>query len=188
MEYVLAEKKALRKVIISKRDALSDRERQEASARICSELEKNELFADAEKILLFASFGSEIPTDNIFVLCKRLGKTVFYPKVNGKEMIFYRVDSLSDLTGGFRGIREPAADAGEFIPSENCSKDLMIMPGTAFDREGSRLGYGGGFYDRYLAKLPEMKEKTIAIGYKMQETEHIPADEHDIKPGKIILV
>ncbi len=188
MDSVLADKKALRKEIISKRDALSDMERQEASVRICSELEKNELFADAENILLFASFGSEIPTDNIFELCKRLGKTVFYPKVNGKDMVFYRVDSLSDLTEGFRGIREPAADAVKFILSEKCSKDLMIMPGAAFDREGSRLGYGGGFYDRYLAKLPEMKEKTIAIGYKMQETEHIPADENDIKPGKIILV
>ena len=146
------------------------------------------MFADAQNILLFSSYGSEIPTDEIFDLCKRLGKTVYFPKVTGKDMRFFRVNDLSELSEGFHGIKEPAGDTGEYIPAEKCINDLMIMPGTAFDREGYRLGYGGGFYDRFLAKTPELINKTIAIGYKMQETEHIPADEHDIKPGKIILV
>ena len=64
----------------------------------------------------------------------------------------------------------------------------MIMPGVAFDKEGNRLGYGGGFYDRFLAKWPDLVLRSVGIGHKMQETVHIPTESNDIKPEMILLV
>ena len=188
MNTYTVDKKSLRKEYISKRDVLHASDREKASEMILKELEKERLFNGAKNILLFASFGSELPTDNIFKLCKKLGKSVYYPKVVEKDIIFYKVEYLSELSSGFHGIREPSGETEKYIFSDESGMDLIIMPGVAFDNEGYRLGYGGGFYDRFLAKMPVFIQNSIAIGYKMQETEHIPADEHDVKPGKIILV
>ena len=181
------EKKMLRRELIEKRDLLSDDARAEAAKNIVSAVSSLDIFKDSSRILLFASYGSEIPTDGIFALCKEQGKRVYYPKVCGKEMHFYRTDALSELKEGFHGIREPEGDSEEYEYYDGAG-DLMIMPGVAFDKEGNRLGYGGGFYDRFLAKWPDLVLRSVAIGYKMQETVHIPTESNDIKPEMILLV
>lgn len=187
MACLLPEKKMLRRELMGKRDRLSENERAKAAKSIESAISSLEVFNKTSRILLYASYGSELPTDGIFDLCAGLGKRVYYPKVRGKEMQFYRIDSLSELKEGFHGIREPIGDSEEYT-YDNDENDLMIMPGVAFDKEGNRLGYGGGYYDRFLAKWPALINKSVAIGYKMQETVHIPTESNDIKPGMILLV
>ena len=187
MACLLPEKKTLRREFMGKRDLLSDDERAGAAKNIERALSGLDAFTDSSRVLLYASYGSELPTDGIFDLCAGLGKRVYYPKVRGKEMQFYRIDSLSELKEGFHGIREPIGDSEEDT-YDNGENDLMIMPGVAFDKEGNRLGYGGGYYDRFLAKWPALAKKSVAIGYKMQETVHIPTESNDIKPGMILLV
>ncbi len=186
MDTVLQEKKNLRKKMIAERNGIPEADRSIAEERLVSEITDLELFRSSENILLFASYGSEISTDGLIDKCLLLGKKVFLPKVEGKEITFYRVYDPDELDNcGYKGIREPAGDSVIF--SGEYSKSLLIMPGVAFDEEGYRLGYGGGFYDRFLSGKDELVLRSIAIGFKVQEVSALPHDELDIKPGRVML-
>ncbi len=181
-------KKNLRKEIILKRDRLSDDVRKSAERDFVSAIKYDTLYRSSENILLYASYGSELVTDGLINDAITCGKKVFLPKVEEKQLSFYTIKTLEDLSGnGYKGIREPAGDSGRYEYSDNIDKTCLIMPGVCFDRSGNRLGYGGGFYDRFLADKPLLLKRSIAVGYKMQETDHIPAQEYDLKPGKIML-
>lgn len=106
-----------------------------------------------------------------------------------REMEFYRISSLSELQPGYRGIPEPS-ERGERYVYDAGEKEhvLMLMPGVAFDPYRSRLGYGGGFYDRYLADKEELQLRTIGVGFWCQMAERLPAEERDIKPCQVICV
>ncbi len=186
MDTVLQEKKNLRKKMTAERDSISEEERNCAEKSLISEITDLELFRSSENILLFASYGSEIRTDGLIEKCLYLGKKVFLPKVERKEISFYRIYDLNELDNcGYMGIREPVGDSVIFSGEYN--KSLLIMPGVAFDAEGHRLGYGGGFYDRFLSGKDELILRSVAIGFKMQEVSALPHDELDIKPGRIML-
>lgn len=189
------DKKTIRKQVLSLRDSLSENERQKGNILVSEKILGHQWYYGAEYLLLFANYGSEIDTSMIFEDALSKGKKVYFPKVTGTDMIFYRVNSVQDLIEGYKGIREPRGNTAVY-PGENlelepqkaelwiCDKTLMIMPGVAFDRKRQRIGYGGGFYDRYLADKQWMH--TIAIGYKCQMLEEIPAEERDIRPGQVI--
>ena len=161
---------------------------------------EREEYQAAENILVYASMRSEVMTDDIILDALANGKKVFCPKVTDKEsgkMEFVRIMTLEDLKEGYFGIREPEINEESEIAREGnlengqdssvVSADyaLVIMPGAAFDRENNRIGYGGGFYDRYLKENPE--NKTIALAFECQITdEKIPADEFDMKPEVLL--
>lgn len=188
----LLSKKELRKEILARRDALSVEERQEKSARISKQVIEQIGFQNATKVLLFSSFKSEVDAEAIFREAKRHNKDVYYPKVIGKEMEFYQVDTENDLIEGYRGIREPESDPNKkFVPNVE-DMIFVLMPGAAFDGEGNRIGYGGGYYDKYLQRLEEeLPSKNIckvAVAYECQMVENgsIENEIHDIKPDYII--
>ncbi len=188
---IAALKKTVRKQILSLRDSLSENERKRGDVLVTEKILGHQWYYGAEYLLLFASYGSEIDTFLILEDSLIKGKKVYFPKIVGKEMHFYRINSPQDLKEGFKGILEPSGNTECFIPefrdpklSDIENKTLMIMPGVAFDRNRRRIGYGGGFYDRYLSDKPWIH--TIAIGYKCQMLEEIPTDETDIRPGQII--
>ena len=136
-------------------------------------------------MLLFASFGSEISTDLLLEDALKSGKKVYLPKVADKNITFYQIYGPDDLTDGFRGIREPIGETSVYPASEQLEdRTLMIMPGVVFDHNRNRIGYGGGYYDRYLQDKEWMR--TIAIGYQCQMVEQLPAKEWDIRPGQVI--
>ena len=181
-------KKTLRKDKIRERNALPDEWRLLAEAAFLSAFKNFALFKDSKVILLYASFGSELKTDGIIKYALHLGKNVFLPKVMGEDMEFYRIRSFDELSGtGYKGIREPAGNTEKYIYPENIDKTCIIIPGVCFDKEGNRLGYGGGFYDRFLADKPLLLQRSVAVGYQMQETEHIETSEYDLKPSRIML-
>ncbi len=96
-------------------------------------------------------------------------------------MLFYQITSMDDLTRGKYGILEPSARL-EHAPAYD---SLFIMPGVVFDKNRNRIGYGGGFYDRYLAKLDE-KPMVVALGYDNQVEASLSPDPFDIKPDYIL--
>lgn len=183
-----AEKKAVRKEILALRDALSVAERQRGNLLVTEKIAGHQWYYGAEYLLLFAGYGSEIDLSFLAEDALKKGKKVYFPKVKGKEMNFYRVTDLAELEKGYKGIFEPKGDTGIFPGEEGqtslVDKTLMIMPGVAFDRQRRRIGYGGGYYDRYLADKPWLR--TIAAGYRCQLLLEIPSDEQDIRPGQII--
>lgn len=104
-------------------------------------------------------------------------------------MEFFRIDSLNQLRKGYKGILEPSGASEKYVCTpERAERTLMLMPGAAFDCFRNRLGYGGGFYDRYLADREVLQQRTIAVGFKCQMVEEIPEESTDIRPCQIICV
>lgn len=182
---ISGEKKEIRKQVLALRDSLSDDERQRGNILVTEKILGHQWYYGAEYLLLFANYRSEIDTSMILEDALQKGKKVFLPKVEDNNMVFYRIWSPEDLRKGYKGIPEPAGDTDYYSGGETLAeKTLMIMPGAAFDVKRRRIGYGGGFYDRYLQDKPWMR--TIAIGYKCQMLEEIPTEDTDIRPGQVI--
>ncbi|WP_034452393.1 5-formyltetrahydrofolate cyclo-ligase [Butyrivibrio sp. AE2032] len=190
------DKKHIRKASLAKRDALTREQIEEKSRQIFEKLMELNEYRDAENILVYASMRSEVLTDDIILDALANGKKVFCPKVTDKPngiMEFVRIMSLEELKEGYFGISEPeltddseiAGRAG-FEEGTGCSdKTLVIMPGAAFDRQCNRIGYGGGFYDRYLKRHPEFQ--TVALSFECQILDElIPVDEFDVKPTALL--
>lgn len=138
------------------------------------------LFKEARQILCYLSTEYEADTSQIIRAAFSAGKQVAAPKVLSKtKMEFFRLDSPDALVKGAYGIREPASEI-----LADASPSLVLMPGVAFDRQNRRIGYGGGYYDRYLKAHPE--HRTIALAFSMQVVPVLPAEPHDIRPEYLI--
>lgn len=186
-------KREIRKAVLNSRDNLSKQEREKASLLLTERILGHQWFYRAEQILCFVSYGSEISTRGILEEALKAGKKVYVPKVlSGKkhpEMCFYRITGLTELETGYRGIPEPAGDSEEYVYSqEEAERTLLLMPGVAFDRYRNRIGYGKGFYDRFLEDKPRLQQRAIAVGYRCQMTDTLPAEKTDIRPYQVICV
>ena len=185
-------KKSLRTEILSMRNSLSQEERVEKSNVIANNLIQTPEFLNADILLLYASNKSEVDTKKIHLAAQEKGKIIYYPKVEGKEMEFYPVQNIEDLEEGFCGIKEPNPEIAKRYVAESGDKICVIMPGAVFDNEGNRIGYGGGYYDKYLHRLmksvPANHICKIAIGFACQvvETGEIPIEEYDVKYDLLI--
>lgn len=186
------EKSEIRRRVLALRDGLSDEERKKASLILTERIVGHQWFYRSEYVLSFVSYGSEISTVEIMEEALRAGKKLYVPKViqgQACRMAFYRIRSLEELKEGYRGIPEPSGDSEEYMYSDTAAEHtLMLMPGAAFDRYRTRLGYGKGFYDRYLADKALLQLRTIAVGYKCQLVEMLPWEDTDIKPYQVICV
>ena len=130
---------------------------------------------NADTVLLYASFGSEVDTWKITGKLIEMQKNIAFPKCgkNG-HMTFHVVSGSSDLIAGAYGIPEPDIS----LPSPDITdRTVCIVPGLAFTENGSRLGYGGGFYDRFLEKYPAVT--TLALAYEAVLTDKLPVESHD---------
>lgn len=178
-------KSDLRKQILKIRNTLPPPKMFQDSQMICRYITSSSRFYRAKDILLYCNYGSEVRTDIIFEAAKAAGKNTYYPKVEGDNMIFYRIDSLKDLSGGYHGIREPfKMDVSFRHPKSSYGSAIIIVPGTVFGRDGFRIGYGKGFYDRFLAFYPDLWK--IGICYSSQIVKNCPHDEFDVKMDEII--
>lgn len=187
------EKKKIRKTVLAAREALSAPERERGDCLITERILGHQWFYRSDELLCFVSYGSEISTLEILREALGAGKKVYVPKVLGEknvpEMVFYRITCLEELKPGYRGIPEPPGDSEVYAYREAAAEHtLMLMPGAAFDQYRNRLGYGKGFYDRYLADKPGLQLRTIALCYKCQLTESLLVSDTDIKPCQVICV
>ena len=182
-------KTALRKQVLRIREGLLPEERNRSAILLTERICGHQWFYRSDILLAFVSYGSEIDTTEIIEEAIRRGKKVYVPKIEGDEMHFYRVTDLTTLQIGYKGIQEPAHDAEPFYYcAEQADRVLMLMPGAVFDYSRNRLGYGKGFYDRYLADKEELQQRTIGIGFQCQLVEKLPTQEWDIRPCQIICV
>lgn len=181
------EKKRLRREALAGRKAVTKAHREAAEQQLLSSLRCHDWYQRAEAVLAYKSYGSELSVDALIQEAYLAGKQVFLPRVEGQDLAFYRVCPGQPLEAGYKGILEPFPDDGKRFADTDYppEKVLMLMPGAAFDRKGNRLGYGGGYYDRYLQNKGEMP--TIAVGFLCQMIqEEIPAEKTDVMPKKIL--
>lgn len=182
------QKKKLRSAYLEKRNQMEPEKRKEASKRIKEWVFANKRYKAAETVFLYASYKSEVETKEIIQGALRQGKRVAVPKVHGIEMFFYTINSWEELFPGYQGILEPQIEGRE--PVVPASSDVMLVPGAVFDRKGGRIGYGGGYYDKYLHKVFEAygyRPYCMALAFACQICKGIiPAEEHDEKMDCIL--
>ena len=168
-------KARLRKDMLAKRDALSDEERKALSLKLANNLLESQEYKNADKVLIYCSFGSEAQTDSIISKALSDNKEVYCPVVTDKkERIaeFVRINSLSDLKSGTFGIPEPVIGKDSELFRGSKKSTLLVVPGLVFDRNGNRIGYGGGYYDKFMEvfknELLDDTIKSVAIGFDFQ--------------------
>ncbi|HKU48685.1 MAG TPA: 5-formyltetrahydrofolate cyclo-ligase [Nitrososphaera sp.] len=160
----------LRNRMLSLRNGLAEPKIRELGLQIQHHVIDSRQFQSAESIGVYHASGTEVGTDVIIERAKKLGKTVSLPSVEGDDIVFYEFSSSKYLVKGRFGIMEP-------LPYRKTGQmDLMLVPGIAFDRDGYRLGYGKGYYDRYLSLKPTY---SIGLAYSFQVTNNVPRHSHD---------
>ena len=163
-----------------RKEATPEQIRKDSNA-ICEQFLKLPEYQEATVVFAYMDCKNEVETKLVIEQCWKDGKTVAVPKVFGEIMKYYVIHSYDDLEDGYFGIREPKHEQLQEII---CEDGLMILPGVAFDEQRHRVGYGGGFYDRYLEEHPEMKK--IAFALEFQMFEEVPFEVFDRQPEKII--
>lgn len=171
-------KETIRRRLSSRRDRLTLAEVSGKGSLIQDRLLQTGLLKTTGTVALYSPIRNEVGTEKIFDECRRLKKQVVFPRVNSEIIEFATVGELSELLPGRWGILEPRE--GEVIPLGQI--DLVVVPGIAFDRNGYRLGYGKGFYDRTLASFPGLK---VGLAYDFQILEKIPHDAADLRCDQI---
>ena len=178
-------KKEIREEIRRKLGVLTPSERAEESGRIHRRLYENAAFRDSRCLLITLSLPEEVDTLPVVRYCLQQGKTVVIPRIKpGGAMELCRLrDPDGDLLIGRLGIREPRPDAMQCIECEEL--DCIVLPGVAFDRQGNRLGRGGGYFDRLLAKVRPGVPR-IALAFACQIVDALPVEAHD-RPVDVVL-
>lgn len=177
-------KKVLRKNILEERDRLDLSQKENWDDLIKQTLMESRVFKDCKNIFIYIGFGSEIDTSKYILQFLSLKKNVLVPRtdIKTKSMEAVQIYNLEDLVEDKYGILEPKNDK---IATRKDNIDLIILPGVAFDASGNRVGYGGGYYDRFLSKLDKSVPK-VAIGFDLQVVEEVPTEDFDIPVDMIV--
>lgn len=173
-------KQELRRCIREKKRAMTDWEIREKSTRLAELFFATEAYRRAETIYGYLPYNQEVRTVPMLERAIMDGKRVAVPKCYGDEMRFIYLTDLSQVARGYAGIPEPIADE----PVARDKTALVLMPGLAFDPEGHRIGYGGGFYDKFLAEEPE--HPTLALCYDFQMLPKLETEEFDIPVDMVL--
>ncbi len=174
------DKKALRARIRAQKRAMSSEEIEQASARLAQLFFATEQYKAAKTLYGYLPYNQEVRTVPVLEQALRDGKRVAVPKVYGDTMRFIYLTDLNAVAKSDMGIPEPVADE----PVADDPTALVLMPGVAFDPAGHRIGYGGGYYDKFLAAEPN--HPTVALCYDFQVLPRLDTEEFDI-PVDLVL-
>ncbi len=178
----LETKKEIRRLIQRKRKELEEHVWRKSCESIFNTVISHPWFIETGNIYTYVDYNREAETRKIIDTAFEMGKDVWVPKVTGKIMHFYRIENMNELKPGIHGIPEPADDHPPEDTEDACG--LLIMPGVAFDERCRRVGYGGGYYDRYLEDHPKLHR--MALAFEFQIFPEVPYEEHDICPEILI--
>jgi 5-formyltetrahydrofolate cyclo-ligase len=181
------DKDTLRRQILADRKILPEAERQAKQQQIFLRLLSVPGVQTAQTILLYLDFRGEVETSEILAWGWQTGKTMAVPLTlkESRRIIPVQIRSHADIQPGSYGIREPKPEIAEKGTLPAPTIDIVIVPGVAFDRRGVRLGYGGGYYDRFL---PMLRSDTVKIGlaFELQMVERVPVEEHDVRLNYVV--
>ena len=168
------DKKELRDYIRKFKRAMTKEEIEAKSEKLGELFLASDLYKQAKNIYGYLPYNQEVRTTPMLEQAQRDGKRIAVPKILGDTMIFVWLDDLTAVEKGYSNIPEPI----DLTPVADDPTALVLMPGMAFDREGHRCGYGGGFYDKFLASEPD--HPTLALCYDFQVLPHLDTEEFDI--------
>ena len=174
------DKKQLRKIIRERKQAMTPAEIEEKSRILGEKFAASEAYQKARTIYGYLPYNQEVRTVPILQQALLDGKRVAVPKIYGDEMRFIYLTDLSQVETGYAGIPEPVSDG----PVADDPTALVLMPGLAFDPQGHRIGYGGGFYDRFLAAEPN--HPTLALCYDFQMLPELQTEAFDIPVDMVL--
>ena len=174
------DKKSLRNAIRAQKRAMTEEEICAASEKLVASFLATDAYKSAKTIYGYLPYNQEVRTVPLLEQAWKDGKQVAVPKIYGDEMRFIYITDMAQVAPGYSNIPEPIDDG----PVANDPTALVLMPGLAFDKEGHRIGYGGGYYDRFLALEPE--HPTIALCYDFQLVPEIPTADFDIPVDQVI--
>ncbi len=174
------EKRAIRREMSRARAETAPELKRSWDLAVTDNLLGSGILSDAGCVYCYYSTKEEVDTTGLMQTLLLSGKKVACPRVEKGEISFYLINALTDCCPGFRGICEPVTEC-EKAEDE---KALVILPGLAFSTDGDRIGYGGGYYDRFLASEP--MHATVALAYPFQVVRSLPADINDFRAGYII--
>lgn len=172
----------LRRIKLAERDTLSAPDRQSFSATILASFRRNGLFERYKSFFIYCSVRSEVETSLLLRHCLLAGKTVSVPlavpEISGLQAV-QLTDPDVELSPGYLGILEPVSQLAVKARVDATTIEVVVLPGVVFDRAGHRLGYGGGYYDRFLANEAPQAFR-VGLAYSLQVIESIPAEPHDV--------
>ena len=174
------DKSTLRKLIRDQKKAMTMEQISSASKKLMELFLTSDLYKNCRSLYGYLPYNQEVRTVPILEQALKDGKRVAVPKVFGDDMKFIWLEDLDAVASGFAGIPEPLSDG----PIADDKTALVLMPGLAFDREGHRIGYGGGFYDRFLEAEPN--HPTLALCYDFQMLDYVETESFD-KPVDCVL-
>lgn len=177
---IVAQKTLLRKRQLALRTALSAQERAALDTALVREIAQHPAFLAADTLLLYAPVRGEPDLLPLFHAARERGMVCGFPRCEGKEMHFHAVGALCELQEGRFGIPTPPKDAPVILPND---RTLCILPALAASKGGARLGYGGGFYDRYLARF---RVHTLLGIYQILITDSVPLEPTDRPTDTVI--
>lgn len=179
------DKEELREAILEERESLGKKEIAKKSELIFQRVKAAPFFREASLLVLYSPIRKEVNTESIFSLAKNLGKRTGFPVTltSIMKLLLFEVDELEELEIGAYGINEPPFLEGNLISLDKI--DLLIMPGIAFDENGYRVGYGGGYYDR-LTIEDGFRAVKAALAFDLQIVKSVPHEPHDVKVDYII--
>jgi len=178
-------KSKIRNTILKIRNSIETSQRAYKSYKILNKLFRLPEFKNSHTIFFYASYGSEVDTFPAIEKALSLKKRVVLSKVDLKNKLLrlYQIDKIQQLLPGYKNIPEPPKNSEKEV---NISEiNLIIVPGVAFDTNGNRLGYGGGYYDSILSRT-SVNTKTIGLAFEEQITTNLPIEKHDV-PVNIII-
>lgn len=176
----MVNKKELRSKIRERKRAMTPQEIEEKSRLLWEKFRASDAYRNAKTIYGYLPYNQEVRTVPMLEQALLEGKRVAVPKVYGEEMKFIYLTDLTQVSKGYAGIPEPIADA----PVAEDQTALVLMPGLVFDPQGHRIGYGGGFYDKFLSQEPQ--HPTVALCYDFQVVEKLETESFDI-PVDLVL-
>lgn len=173
-------KSSIRKSILKRRLALSKASIKNLSSKIQQHLIESGVFLEANSIGIYSPIKNEVLTHEIIKKCHLLNKEIMLPKINKNQIDFLQFNQHASLIPNEHGILEVANKNTEIINKI----DLLICPGIACDKKGNRIGFGGGFYDRFLSKASYQHAGILCFGF--QVIEEIQPDKHDVPMDFIV--
>lgn len=174
-------KQKIRKDYLKLRKNMSTADVSLKSQQICNNIVNMNIWDGISSIYVYSPINNEVDLQRLVEWARSKNIIVGFPKVSEDDMFFYRIDNDSMLKEGFFNIKEPTGEEKELEPDD---KTIIFVPGTAFDIAGFRVGYGKGFYDRFLNRYP--KTITVGVCYEWQLADIIEHDSFDISMDFIV--